>query len=1231
MGCGSSHAVGSASSGPDPGLAVLPDCALAPHVTSPAAAANSSLISFSAGTPSHKRLQPASAKRDSLTFGQTAKDKEKEEQAKLIGSSGTRSLAWAQNELVTQTQDSGGRGGGVAGDPEEEEFDDESLDAASQPAASASASIPATAATPAAAASSSSGDAADDEEEGDSSDSDSDTDDNESSSSDEESMEEIQEEEAERPIDEGMFTPAVPGARSIAAPSTAALSGLHRTSSLGRLLRSFAPEACHILVVDDDAQSQEIVGQWLTHKRYHVTLCSDGEEAVEVLSACLPPGLATADALGSTPASSTAAESEAIPLNTPSFVAGADAVHSLSSGSSSSPRTDDFSLILCEHAMESPSGMPLLEWILRTPHTRHIPVVLMSFDASTQCTDRALRRGAEDFLRKPLQRSVLLKNIRTILETRLEQANSRKLKEWGDNYKRQIALAEKEKKRLLQLQAAEAGSSLAVQQRPQGHYPALSADINSDHPAVAADTPATDLPPTAASPDNSEAADTIVPNALLVQRTSRRQLSIHVPPGDAAVITQHQPVTLLKHGSQQQPSGMQSHSPTLVARLVSNASAATPADLEHEVAASVHEATVLLVDPSDTTRSALSQWLASIQYKLILQSSLEEALAFLQRQAAARQATPLNRSASVAIPKAQPMQQLLLHHAEEHKTHDGQQQRFGGFVTPESATTPTGAATSVVDSPVLPASTTTMTTTTARHTLPRQASMTAAMAHSSASAASTPICDLIIADGEPFTSGSSMTGSGFLSAIQSHPSLASIPVLLSYSSHASQDVSDSIRLGVESILLKPVSRDMLLKKVNQTLTVIAQKRKSIAFGERAQLYRNILRSFRTQREEDIRAGKRLSPMAPLSRRSSVRSMVEAGIDAQHAATNNGASAAPSTDLSPLKRKHMLKDHPTVAAGELLGSPDMTSSAAPSPSRRSLHNKPPLSPARQPSRLIGPAKSNEESKDAATDALTMIPQPPLTQQLSGSSRRRGQSRTFTFEQVAQVNSAPADPLAAPAESVVSAVEKSDASSTASVTGVATAPTTAAPASVSRVSAPAVVPKPTMATVPVLPRIPGSSPPPLPSVSNAAAPPTVMAPAIAPSIVTAPPVGFLPAISPPRSSSRVLPAPIDAAKLLPSPPAPIALQPHPPLHGAPPTATMLVGSASPTPAVDATPPAVCVSPPPAASSGLGSGSAKWTRLSGTGSGKFRIFIRPQSPSTEASSQQPPAVVSPAQTST
>lgn len=1257
MGCGSSHSVGSASSPHDNGLGVVPDCALAPHVTSPAAAANSSLISFSGGgTPSHKRLQPASAKRDSLTFGQTNKEKEKEEQAKLIGSSGVRSLAWAQNESATTQQlqsgsgggDGGGGGGGAAGDAED--FDEDSLDAAFQSVASASASIPATAALPVAAASSFSGEAG---EEDDSSDSGSDSEDeDEESSSEDESMEEIQEEEAERPIDEGLFTPAVPGVRTIAAPSTAALHGLHRTSSLTRLLRSFAPEACHILVVDDDAQSQEIVGQWLTHKRYHVTLCSDGEEAVEVLSACLPPGLATADVLGPTPA---AADSEAIPINTPSFAATATTVvaesghtsnHS-SSTSSNAPRTEDFSLILCEHAMESPSGMPLLEWILRTPHTRHIPVVLMSFDASTQCTDRALRRGAEDFLRKPLQRSVLLKNIRTILETRLEQANSRKLKEWGDNYKRQIALAEKEKKRLLQAQASD-GSNLTVQQRPQqGHHPTLSADASADNPAAATAaeaTPGIAAPPVSAS---DEAADTIVPNALLVKPSSRRQLSIHVPSSDVTAIVQHQPLALMKQLSQ--PLGSHSHSPTNLARLTSSAALGpgmTPADLDH-VAASVHEATVLLVDPSDTTRSALSQWLASIQYKLILQSSLEEALAFLQRQAAARGVAPPNRSATMAFPKAQ----LLLQHAEEHKSHDAQdpQPRFGGLVTPESATTPTGMATgttSAVDSPALSPhgiGVSTATTMNPRHTMPgvgmRQVSMATALAQSSATAAAasaTPICDLIIADAEPFTSGSSMMGSGFISAIQSHPALKSIPVLLLYSSHASQDVSDSIRLGVESILLKPVSRELLLKAVNRTLTVIAQKRKSIAFGERAQLYRNILRSFRSQREEDIRAGKRLSPMTPLTRRQSCnRSLLEAGIDAQQAVTNS--STAASTESSPVKRKHALKDPCATAAEQHLGSPDKTANAASTPSRRSPLSKPPLSPARQhlsasarQAQLIAAAsKTNEESKDAATDDLpTLVPQPPLTQQLS-NSRRRGQSRTFTFEQVAHVNSGPlAETQTTQAEPVppphVSTVEQSGLSA---VPASIAATVSAAP---SRVTAPAVATKPTMATVPVLPRIPGSSPPPV----NAAAPsaPAVVAPAVAPSFVPAPAVAFLPAISPPRASQpSVLPVLLDAAKLQQSSPAaPSVLQPHPPLHGAPPTATVL-GTVSPTPA-ETPPPAVGVSPPPPPASGLGSGSAKWTRLSGTGSGKFRIFIRPQSPSPEATStQQPPTVVSPVKTST
>lgn len=132
----------------------------------------------------------------------------------------------------------------------------------------------------------------------------------------------------------------------------------------------------------------------------------------------------------------------------------------------------------------------------------------------------------------------------------------------------------------------------------------------------------------------------------------------------------------------------------------------------------------------------------------------------------------------------------------------------------------------------------------------------------------------------PASSLSQLTGAAFMHAIQGGASTKSIPVMLIYSNASSVDATEAIRAGVETILAKPISKDLLLKKVNQVLTSIAQKKKSELYAERAQAYRTILTSFRQQREEQVRQGKR-TPKTPMRKRS------EAVAGTTHATSKDG--------------------------------------------------------------------------------------------------------------------------------------------------------------------------------------------------------------------------------------------------------------------------------------------------------------------------------------------------------
>lgn len=630
----------------------------------------------------------------------------------------------------------------------------------------------------------------------------------ESASVDDDSMEEIEEETMERPVDDsGMFSPAPPTVR----PRPL----LQHGSSLQKLVQAFAPENTHVLIVDDDVTHMEIVAQWLAQKRYHVTLCNDGEEAVEVLSA----GFHTPTA------------PETVSDDDEDGIDGVGVgVQPVAVSSPSAGHEQAFDLILCDMAMEAPDGAPLLDWVLRHEQIRRIPFVLMSPDASSQSCDRGLRRGAEDFFQKPLQRQVLLKTIRTILESRIELRNTAALKSWGDKYKHQL-MTEKRKKDAIAAAAAAAHAVVATLPQlspyvsPSGSLATTPSSAQASRFSPIKQPTPNGVPVVPLEGDTPDAEPTTVtPHPQLIpppSSSTRKQLQIHVPLDSASPPPPPPSAIGIGVGGVGAAASLQSPPGTF---------AMTPFDssLCDEERAVVGEATVLLVDPVGSTRGQLAQWLASINYTLLVHASMEDAIDFLRR----------------AAPQVQRAATFML---DEPNTLAGVGSQRGGLGLGVGGQRPSFTAANLdrIGSITTPLPESPGATPPQRHlprrsitnfTLPPGVTVAAAAAAARNSPMATPEthprtllaragasrglpCDLIIADAEPFATPAvggpqladgdgGMTGSQFIAAVQANALTKNIPVMLLYQSSTGRDVTESIRHGVEAVLVKPLSKDV---------------------------------------------------------------------------------------------------------------------------------------------------------------------------------------------------------------------------------------------------------------------------------------------------------------------------------------------------------------------------------------------------------------------------------------
>lgn len=116
-----------------------------------------------------------------------------------------------------------------------------------------------------------------------------------------------------------------------------------------------------ILVVDDNAVIRQIMKLALEQNQHHVTLASDGREAIELM------------------------------------------------------RAHFFDLILLDIVMPNMTGFEVLEYMAKEPELAAIPVIVVSSDTQMDSAIRCIELGAEDYLGKPPNQTLLRTRVNTSL------------------------------------------------------------------------------------------------------------------------------------------------------------------------------------------------------------------------------------------------------------------------------------------------------------------------------------------------------------------------------------------------------------------------------------------------------------------------------------------------------------------------------------------------------------------------------------------------------------------------------------------------------------------------------------------------------------------------------------------------------------------------------------------------------------------------------------------------
>ena len=76
-------------------------------------------------------------------------------------------------------------------------------------------------------------------------------------------------------------------------------------------------------------------------------------------------------------------------------------------------------LFLLDINMPEVSGLDMIEFLRRRPESRNLPIIMLSSEAADSMVDRALERGADDYIMKPVTIDELEKAMETAFDKHL--------------------------------------------------------------------------------------------------------------------------------------------------------------------------------------------------------------------------------------------------------------------------------------------------------------------------------------------------------------------------------------------------------------------------------------------------------------------------------------------------------------------------------------------------------------------------------------------------------------------------------------------------------------------------------------------------------------------------------------------------------------------------------------------------------------------------------------------
>ena len=78
---------------------------------------------------------------------------------------------------------------------------------------------------------------------------------------------------------------------------------------------------------------------------------------------------------------------------------------------------ETFDLVICDWDMPNMNGLELLVEIRKTEQLKHIPFLMLTGNTDKEKVDVAIKAGANDYVIKPIQPSVLLEKIKNCLSS----------------------------------------------------------------------------------------------------------------------------------------------------------------------------------------------------------------------------------------------------------------------------------------------------------------------------------------------------------------------------------------------------------------------------------------------------------------------------------------------------------------------------------------------------------------------------------------------------------------------------------------------------------------------------------------------------------------------------------------------------------------------------------------------------------------------------------------------